>query len=193
MGRGGTEMANRSIRDKVAIVGMGLYTLRRPLRPVRRRSARPGILRSTRRRRVEDRRYRRLLLRHGGVGCEWTLVVEAPQNRLQAGEQDRKHVRHGDGCPAPGCLRGRGRSVRRGDGNRNGEAQGLPVCRHAQRSGRKRWHPELAVVTGGLLLHRARVRRQIRYRHRESEGRHLPYRLEKPSQRGAQPPGHVPS
>ena len=142
--------------------------------------------------RCGHRRHRRLLAGHAGLGPVRHHPVQAPEDRIQAGDPGGELLRHRLGGLPQRLLRGGLGRLRAGHGHRGGEAEGLGLLRpdrDPQGGGRHQRRPQLAcrlLVPGPGLLP------QVRRRSRGDGLGAQPHRLEEPPERGGEPAGPVP-
>ena len=122
-------MASHGIRDQVAIVGMGCTTFGEHWD----RSTDDLLIDASSEAlalgRRHARRRRRLLARHDGLRALRAHAQPAAEDRPQAGHPRRELLRHRLGGVPQRLLRRGLRRLRRGDGDRRREAQGLRVLR----------------------------------------------------------------
>ena len=112
-------------------------------------------LRGVRVGRHRPERRRRLLARHDGPALG-AHALGAAQDSVQAGDARRELLRHRLGGAAPGVLRGRLGRLRRRDGDRRREAQGLGLLRPRRLRAAERRHARQHDRAGVVLAPRAR-------------------------------------
>ena len=171
----------------------GLHALRRALGQGRRRSVdrcgRRGVQVGGRR----QGRRRRVLARHRAVRHERDDARQAVAARRQARDPGRELLRDRFGGVAPGGVRRRERRVRRRDGDRRREGQGLRLPGPQRVPDPDRRHESHADRGRDVLDGRAGVREEVRRHRRRDEDGARQDRVEEPLQRRAQPARAVPA
>ena len=186
-------MASKGIRDQVAIVGMGCTPFGEHWDTQHGRHA-PAVvdaeaLKSAGRR---PRRRRRLLARHDGFGVSGLTLSRPLKIDYKPVTRVENMLRHGLGGLPQRVLRGGVGRLRRRDGDRRREAEGLGLLRPRRRLHPQRRHTADADGAGVVQPPRSRLRQEVRRGRGRDERRPHPHRLEEPPQRGAEPAGPVP-